>query len=328
MHHYTTVLSRFGSREKVTHLWRDYVPQQALKHPFLMHGLLALTALHLGYLYPDHSSKYLQLCDKHQDIALQRFRAILASPVVDPELVDALFALSATLSLSSMARSCVLSETATMDMDAVTELFMLTRGIANVINLSREQREHILQSPLAEMLQNAAAPPDAEITLPVSVSARFEALRHMLVNYGLDQELLEHCQHALTELENVYRNIVYFAPLSDIEIAAVSQWQVKISMGYMRLISAHCPPALVILAYYAAAVTSIRTAWYVENWAEYALHGIGQSLDEDMQHWLKWPIQQVTEMMSELGVQAPAEKKRSAALCQTCTILGTDGVWI
>lgn len=306
MHHYTTVLSSLGAREKVTHLWRYYIPQQALKHPFLMHGLLAFAALHLAYLTPDDSLKYLRICDKHQAVALERFRAVLSSPV-DPELLDALFALAATLSLSSMARSCALSDTATIDTEAIAELFVLTKGIANVIQLSRE---HIKQGPLAEMLKNQTYPPGTEVDLPMRVASRFEAIRHMLVTYGLDQEALEDCQNALTDLEETYKNIVYFSPTSNIETGLVSEWQVRVSMGYVRLIQAHNPPALVILAYYAAAITAIRTAWYTQNWAEYALCGLSQSLEGNMQQWIQWPMQQVQERMSELGVQSPAVQSK------------------
>ncbi|KAL9076009.1 MAG: hypothetical protein Q9157_003836 [Trypethelium eluteriae] len=272
-----------------------------------MHGLLALAALHVAYLRPVDSFKYLQSCDKHQAIALQRFRSILSSPI-DPQLADALFALSATISLSSMARSCAAKETATMDMDAVAELFMLTKGIKNVIHLSYEQ---IKQGPLAEMLDQQAFAEGRNGHLPLSVLSRFAAIRSMMTTYGLDREALEHCQSALTELEEIYKYIAYFSPTVNIEIGGVSRWQVAVSMGYVRLIQALNPPALVILAYYAAAITAIRTAWYTQNWAEYVLRGASQALNGDMQHWLQWPMLQMQERMSELGVQSPGLGKAS-----------------
>lgn len=85
-------------RPGVRAVWMQYVPQQARKHAFLMHGILALSALHLAYLSGYQDSKYLQLCDKHQTIALKRFREILSGDI-DPSVSDALFALSATISV-------------------------------------------------------------------------------------------------------------------------------------------------------------------------------------------------------------------------------------
>lgn len=306
MHHYTTVLSVLGVRDNVAYIWRHFIPHEAFKHAFLMHGLLAFSALHLAFLIPDNSPKYLQLCDKHQSIALQHFRSILSSPV-DPELANALLAQAATLSISSMARSCALSKTEVMSMDSVMELFILTKGIANVINLAKE---HIARGPLGEMLQNTAYPPGMTIPLPIGVVSRFEAMRLMLTSpaQGLEQDDLEHCQNALTGLEDVYKNIVYFSRTSDVDIGPVSQWQVKVSMGYIKLVQEHNAPALIILAYYAAAITAIRKAWYTHNWAKYALRGISSSLKPDMQHWLQWPLQQVQDKMCELGVRSPVDE--------------------
>ena len=110
MHHYSsdTFRAGLGTRPEVQHLWWDYIPKQALTHVFLMHGLLALSALHLAFEQPNRSAHYLQLCDKHQSIALNKFRAILSSEI-DPEVADALFALASTISVSSMARSCAVA---------------------------------------------------------------------------------------------------------------------------------------------------------------------------------------------------------------------------
>lgn len=304
MHHYITTLYHLGVREDVVHLWRDYIPQQALEHPFLMHGLLAHAALHLAYIRPARSSKYLQTCDKHQAIALRKFRSILSSPV-DPKLADALFALAGTLSVSSMARSCARSETSTLDMDAITELFILTRGVKNVIHLSYE---HIKSGPLAVMLETQGHPEGTDDHLPVTISSRFEAIRHMLGAYGMDDEALRHCQFALTELQKIYNNIAYISVTANIEVGDVSRWQVLVPMGYIKLIQARSPPALIILAYYAATITTIRTAWYTQTWAECALRGIGEVLDGEMLEWMRWPTQQIQDRLCELGVRSPSEE--------------------
>ena len=110
MHHYSSNVFRagLGTRKQVEYLWQEYIPQQALKHTFLMHGLLALSALHLAYRNPTTSTRYLQLCDKHQSIALSSFRTSLSADMTQ-DLADALFALASTISVSSMARSCAVA---------------------------------------------------------------------------------------------------------------------------------------------------------------------------------------------------------------------------
>jgi hypothetical protein len=77
-----------GMRPGVRQVWMQYVPQQALQNSFLMHGILALSALHLAYLSNYQETKYLQLCDKHQSIALKRFREILSGTQIDGQMIS------------------------------------------------------------------------------------------------------------------------------------------------------------------------------------------------------------------------------------------------
>lgn len=300
MYHYaTTVCEIVGVREDLIHLWRDYIPQQAIKHPFLMHGILALAALHLAYLRPSSSVQLLQTCDKHQTIALEKFRSILSSPV-NPQLADARFALAATLSISSMARNCADAESSALDVNMIAELFTLTRGVRDMIHLSSE---HIRAGPMAALLHIRRCPSPTEVSLPPSVSARFEAVRHMLVSYGLDLNALNHCQAALLELRGIYQNIAHILPTGNVELGVLSRWQVLISMEYITLVQAHNPPALIILAHYAAAMTAVHTAWYTQVWAHRALNGITHALDCTMQHWIDWPLEQIQNRLSVLSLK-------------------------
>lgn len=301
MYHYaTTVCDIVGIREDLIHLWRDYIPQQAVKHPFLMHGLLALAALHLARVRLHSSKQHLQRCDRHQALALERFRSILSSPV-DPELVDALFALSATLAISSMARSCVQADSAALDVNTITELFILTRGVRDMIHLSYDR---IMAGPLAALLQMRRDPEPTEASLPPSVSARFAEVQHMLVTYGMDPNALQHCQSALFGLRNTYQNITYILRVGNVELGDVSRWQVVIPMDYIALLQAHNPPALIILAHYVAAMTAVHTAWYTQDWAKYALRGISHALDCTMQHWMRWPMDQAQDRLRVLSPQS------------------------
>ena len=298
MYHYaTTVCDIVGVREDLIHIWRDYIPQQAIKHPFLMHGILALAALHLAYLQPSSSLRQLQTCDRHQAIALEQFRSILSSPV-DFQLADARFALAATLAVSSMARSCAGSDSAVLDVNKIAELFILTRGVRDMIHLSAE---HIRTGPLSALLHTRRFTEGTEIGLPPNISAQFEAVQHMLQTYGLDSSALHHCQTALLELRGIYQNIAHILRTGNVELGVLSRWQVLVSMEYITLVQAHNPPALVILAYYAAAMTTVHTAWYTQVWAERALHSIGHALEVTMQRWIRWPLEQVQDLLSVLS---------------------------
>lgn len=132
MHHYSSFLSKqpMAVRSTFLHLWQNTIPNEALKHKFLCHGLLALTALNLAHLRPTESAKYQTLADRHQTVALSGFRTTLTSGIT-LETSGALFALASVVSMSSMARSCASAAARPppefMTTGEIAEVFFLTR---------------------------------------------------------------------------------------------------------------------------------------------------------------------------------------------------------
>lgn len=297
MHHYSSSTSGNlpSIRPEAQALWSSYIPQQAIKHPFLMHGILALAALHLAYLHPDSATKYLQLGDGHQAVALQKFRTILSSDI-DPQLADALFALSSVTSICSIGRSCVTTNAEALDMDSICELIWLTKGVRDV---SFALYEYIKAGPMFSIYENRDCPEGVQVILPPSLSDRFAALRGLLTD--LDPASRSDCEEAITELERVYRILQYFAAIVYVEIGSLYRWMVYVPDGFVRLVQARNPAALIILAFYATTFTGIRRSWHTQNFARYALQGISSELDEGLQHWLEWPRQQLDERLKILG---------------------------
>ena len=165
---------------------------------------------------------------------------------------------------------------------------------------------------MAEMFAGHRYEPDTVVTLPDSVAERFHSLASMLQAFELDPEALEYCQHALHELEDVYKNVVFFSQQHDpvLEVGQIWRWSVTISTGFLRLVQARIAPALIVMGYFAAATTAIRTAWYTENWGAYTLHGIQQELEPQHRHWLDWPVEHAARHLDILGVELPEDDGR------------------
>ena len=133
----------------------------------------------------------------------------------------------------------------------------------------------------------------------------FAALRDMLSSSGLTLDNFEHCRHALESLEDIYKNIKYWAEVSRLQTGQVWRWATVVSIEYVRLIAARAPPALIILAHFAAVTSSMQSrTWFVDRWGEYCLAGIGREMPPEMKHWLEWPAFHATNHMQILGVQA------------------------
>lgn len=79
MHHYCVSTSEtLAFREDLRYVWRVIFPQEGYRHPFVMHGLLSLAALHKAFLFPLRRREYLTLGASHHALGLERFRALLS----------------------------------------------------------------------------------------------------------------------------------------------------------------------------------------------------------------------------------------------------------
>jgi len=79
IHHYTTVTARtLAHNAESAEFFTNNLVQTAFGYPFLLHAVLALTALHLTRIEDPCSSlhaEYYLLAEKHHDAALSDFRA-------------------------------------------------------------------------------------------------------------------------------------------------------------------------------------------------------------------------------------------------------------
>lgn len=154
MNHFTakTCVTIYAGRLDILELWKTYIPQAAATHPSLMHAILALAALHQAWLHPTPRERnhYLSIFDRHHTIAIAAFRARLAN--FHPEASEHLFAMSTLISVCAMAGVPIRCTSADppvyMTMDDVAELFLLTRGVREVITIARDW---VIQGPLSIM---------------------------------------------------------------------------------------------------------------------------------------------------------------------------------
>ena len=139
------------------------------------------------------------------------------------------------------------------------------------------------------------------VHLPPSVASQFDKLQTMLDIECADQpENLASCSTALTELRELYRNLRYFVLEDNVDMGRLWRWSTTLPIEFLTLIKSRYQPALVIVAYFAAANTLAHTIWFVNDWSQYALRGVGMELEERMQQWLDWPRRQVQNNFSSL----------------------------
>ncbi|KAK5187947.1 hypothetical protein LTR16_009117, partial [Cryomyces antarcticus] len=85
-----------------------------------------------------------------------------------------------------------------MSIDDIVELFVLTRGVREVVKPSTVW---INNGPLKPMLYGHVFPEFAERALPDSLQLHFDDLRDMVRDHRIDLAVQRFCVEALAELE-------------------------------------------------------------------------------------------------------------------------------
>ncbi|KAI2066949.1 hypothetical protein LOZ37_005942, partial [Ophidiomyces ophidiicola] len=238
LHHYTAHTYRtlsYNNEHKA--IWKHYIPREALSHPFLMHGLLALAALHLAAAAPPAASaRYTERATRHQDRALAAFRPQLAA--ITPANCHAVFAFSSlTAALAfAFARSARHHRPASAPAEPVTQVlhdFFLFRGVERVLTTFWDL---IRQGCLGPLVHRPADPARLR-PLPADVAAALDYLHACNTAAAAAAAESAAYDHALRELRVSFER----APTS---WESVFRWPVVVPDAYLAHLKARRPMAL------------------------------------------------------------------------------------
>lgn len=258
----------------------------AVKHPYLMHGMLASSAMHLAHAQPSEAQKYLRLCDQHQTIAISQLREQLNR--IDASNAAALFALAALLSVASLARLLPrvarLPKENTCDvLDWIVEIMTLTRGARDVLTLGYQW---VQESPMRNALIGFDPPPHA--LAPAHVRAHMHRLSEFCIEGCTDAFDRDTCLEAIRYLRSTY-DTACTLPLEALEIGHVMAWFVQPCPRFVDMLRERHPMAVLILYHHWVLWAGHRRSWLVQDLASLTLPFLEDLLDEKHQPWTEWP---------------------------------------
>ncbi|KAL4879189.1 hypothetical protein BJY04DRAFT_220309 [Aspergillus karnatakaensis] len=290
LHHYkTTTYLSLCSDPELEHTVRVSIPELAHHYPFLMHGLLSISALQLAHTNPKFRAQYLGLALDHQELAMPEYRR---------EIMNMTPANSgAVLVFAFIVVVCAL---ATDDEDR-KELFLFpSPGGPSPPGSKSGPAEpssypstiHLLRAGCA-LLENSwdalQAGPMARLALLWELETEHSAvvdvdndpyLRRLLSvipssdageTAWSDAEVVIYRRTAIQLTE-----ALIVAHQEDIEFTiwgALTIWPLEVSDGYLGLVQASHPGALLLLAHYMGLVHLVKETWYFQG-------QVGRTLDE------------------------------------------------
>ncbi|OJJ96156.1 hypothetical protein ASPACDRAFT_54566 [Aspergillus aculeatus ATCC 16872] len=274
-------LSRHGKTDAI---WQARVPEEALSHPFLMHGLLALSAIHLARTRDEvKRAAYVSVAVAHENQALAFFREQLSD--INASNAKAMFAFASVVVVYTFGFLHPSHAPGTDDpwacINGILQVFTLTRGVQQILN---EATSTIRDSDWGALFQLD----DYDDVLPDDERSALDRLHEMNhVCKGQDPA------HNSITYEHAIENLADLMAAAHQGVTSVRQacrWAIRLKAEFVQLLQEHQPLALVIVAYYCAILHRLRDIWFVDDWGIRVLKAIWQVLDDQWRPLLDLPM--------------------------------------
>jgi hypothetical protein len=281
----------------------------AFQHEFMMHELLALSALHLARIKPDEAVKYRYVADSHAAIGLGQFQSELINLTI--ENCHSCFLFSTTTFIHTWAAH---------DPSKPSSLFFIPSHLAGPdepikwVRLHRGSQE-IMQKmwpvfrtgplkwifdPWLKLDESRGDPLTEGDKRNLSILA--EAWSSSITVSVEHKEILF---QTLETLKRIYSMLSFYPEIS--KLAVGISWLSSISDEFLLLVEDKMPEALLIVAYYAVVFKRIPETWWSEGKAENLLRTVLDELGPGWEPFTKWPIETVLNSPVEMvvGTQQP-----------------------
>ncbi|KAL4907400.1 hypothetical protein BDW74DRAFT_123902 [Aspergillus multicolor] len=277
----TTTYRSVSRNSTVESIWQAVVPREAMRHPFLMHGILALSALHLAVTSDDDlKEQYIRTSKAHQKQAILGLTKI--SGKLKQHHSSAAFTLSNIMMIFSFALPEIRGQTLDQHpVDELYEVFISTRKSRDILS---DITDWVGNGELKPLLQYDKAQPKMPDTSRLAIMS----LNHLNTNLARqnphhDKDLYDATiKHLSCALDKVSRG-------GETMIVAF-QWIFQVPEKYIELYRQREPFALVILAHYAVILHFLRRHWWMGEWGLRLIQEIGQHLDANWRNSITWVL--------------------------------------
>jgi hypothetical protein len=242
----------------------ETIPREGFTHVFLMHGILAIAALHRVQLDGWESAPaIIEAAIQHKQKALSLYRPLLSH--ITKSNCNALFAFSCLLTILAFASQASEVTRTVKDIADIVDIFRLVRGVAVIV---RQEREWIEDSEMSILLRRGHFASRSDCS--ANTQSNFSEAGVQL------ESVLKHCQETCRESNfmSVYRSSIealisgYTAYTESSDNTLILAWPVLVDSQFFELLLRKDQLALVIFAQYGAVMTLLDDIWWLRGWGK------------------------------------------------------------
>lgn len=294
LHHYTTsACLTFSTDPMVRNFWRVNVPQIGFTTPYILQGLLSISALHLAKFRPDRKEFYISEALLRHNAASRTVSQLIVN-ISAGNCVE-LFLFSTITNYFALAKPREPDSFLLARHGGLPDWLMLFRGVRAVMEA---QTDVIRHSPVGPMFE-------AGLTMHeywISHSYENEALRALETSIRKtvsdESENLDALMNAMDALKRSYAVVYEGRQMKsqgddNDKVRGIFIWLFKVSDAYITLVSQGNSEALCILAYFCVLMRRLDYLWWMEGWGLHLIANIYSRLNHSYRFWIRWPIEEI-----------------------------------
>ncbi|KAH8743773.1 hypothetical protein F5883DRAFT_32998 [Diaporthe sp. PMI_573] len=268
LHHYTASTSlTFSSSAPTRMVWQDRVPRIALHAEYVLHALLAVSALHLSHLRPNARSSYWATGVKLYDAALSKAQVEMEN--VTEANCTAIYIFSTITCFYSLAQNGELASQSDHverleddDSDLLSWVFLF-RGPKTFLKLPYNTILHAGElAPMFEQGSKRALRVRAYPTC--DLSSIMDELRGIVP----DPEEQVIYINTIKHLQKSF-HAVFGQASAEIETTDIFVWLFDASDEFMDRLRRHEGPAVAIFICFSLLVSQLQGVWWAKGWGEW-----------------------------------------------------------
>lgn len=250
MHHYTAhAYLTIPGDDRAKQTWGFAVTQEAFRHKFLMHCILAFAASHLAHIDPQAQSRHRIQASTHQATGIAQINDVLGD--ITATNCHALFAATSLITLNAFA------ESTHNNVGGLLDIFQLIRGMNIIL---KDNEDTIRNGSFRPIIFPPS--PNQSRPLPPLVSSCMLQLRALMKETEVCSPTA--CTAANHLLEALQFGIDKATPIA---MRAVMFWPIKVEQEFLDAVEARQDDSMRVMQQYLRIVNLTGTEfWFMSSW--------------------------------------------------------------
>jgi hypothetical protein len=287
LHNWTT--SAAYTVSNITQLqtfFRVNIPSFAFQHPYVLHGVLALSALHLAHFKRGESqSMYRREAEHHYEIGLRTATSLL--PTINDGTAPSLYLFGTFCNIMTLGLGPKPGDFLLFGEAGLSEWLVIFRGVKSILDVHMDL---LLRSELAPLFRIS----QHHLTLQATSDEHLRELRELISTTAAEDPDLPIYLKSLHDLglsfpASTVSGIRATVPSPQI----VFVWLYRLQDEFVGCLHQRRPIPLVILAHFCVLLSDLSAYWWAKGWAEHLISEIHSSLTEEYRFWMRWPMEEI-----------------------------------